>query len=186
MIFSRPYGTLRAFKSYPGLSSWATLSRPCGTESGFSRRVFGLGPFMHRQRLALFGETREHLARVHADFYDFEGNTPANWFALLGQVYGAHATFAKSPNNLISAEVVISGCRCGCIDGLSSGSIRPNRTVESALDQAIRAQASGISGTQLRAAMRTIWHLDQSGSSNFMLLLEGAVTFRARFLIRGR
>ena len=31
MIFSPPYGTPRAFKFYPGLSSWATFSRPCGT-----------------------------------------------------------------------------------------------------------------------------------------------------------
>ena len=27
-----PYGTVRAFNNYPGLTSWATLSRPCGTQ----------------------------------------------------------------------------------------------------------------------------------------------------------
>jgi hypothetical protein len=35
MIFSRPCGTIRVCKSYPGLSSWATFSRPYGTGSAF-------------------------------------------------------------------------------------------------------------------------------------------------------
>src|ERR1700734_2727751 len=29
-----PYGTIRAFNTYPGLTSWATLNRPFGTELG--------------------------------------------------------------------------------------------------------------------------------------------------------
>ena len=32
MVFSRPNGTHSFFKSYPGLTSWAILRRPCGTE----------------------------------------------------------------------------------------------------------------------------------------------------------
>ncbi len=32
VIFSRPCGTGRRSKPYPGLASWANLSRPCGTD----------------------------------------------------------------------------------------------------------------------------------------------------------
>ena len=68
---------------------------------------------------------------------------------------------------MITAEVVITGCRCRCIDGLSSGFVRAKRTVESALDQTLRAQSRGITGTQFRSALRAVWHLDQSRSSLF-------------------
>jgi hypothetical protein len=43
-IFSRPYGTGRAFKSNPGLTSWAKFSRPCGTEFGNSVLAHDLKP----------------------------------------------------------------------------------------------------------------------------------------------
>jgi hypothetical protein len=48
----------------------------------------------HRQRLTLIGEAGEHLAGVHAEFYNFEGHSAANGFALLSQVHCAHATLA--------------------------------------------------------------------------------------------
>ena len=73
-----------------------------------------------RQGLALVGKARKHLARVHPQFDDFEGYGAANGFALLGEVYGAHTPFAERSNDLISAEVVISGRR-RCKDGLHSG-----------------------------------------------------------------
>ena len=38
---------------------------------------------------------------------------------------------------MITAEVVIAGFRCRCIDGLSSGFVRANRAIESALDQTL-------------------------------------------------
>ena len=112
----------------------------------------------HRQRLALFGEAGEYLAGVHAEFHDFEGYTPANRFALLGEVHGAHTAFADGPNDVITAEVVITGWSRRCIDGLGSGFICANRTIESALDQTLRTQSRGITGTQLRFAMGAIWH----------------------------
>ncbi len=65
----------------------------------------------HRQRLALVGEASEYLAGIHPEFHYFKGHTPANGFALLGQVHGAHTPFAKRSNDLISAEVVLTGCR---------------------------------------------------------------------------
>ena len=77
---------------------------------------------------------------------------------------------------LITAEVVITGCRCRCIDGLSSGFVRANRTVESALDQTLRAQSRGIVGIQFRSALRTIWHFGRIRSSYFMPFAPDAVT----------
>ena len=64
MIFSRPCGTLRAFKSYPGLSSWATLSRPCGTvlrdsQQSFVRLAVALGGAAPRRYRPMYaGATR--------------------------------------------------------------------------------------------------------------------------------
>ena len=68
---------------------------------------------------------------------------------------------------MISAEVVITGCRCRRIDGLSSGFFRANRTIESAQDQTLRAQSGGITGTQFLSALRAVWHLDQSRRTYF-------------------
>ncbi len=69
---------------------------------------------------------------------------------------------------MISAEVVITGCRGRCSDGLSSGFVRANRTIESALDQTLRAQSRGTIGIQFGSALRAVWHLDQSRSVYFM------------------
>jgi len=74
------------------------------------------------------------------------------------QVHRAHTPFAYGPNDPISAEVVITGCRCRCIDGLSSGFFRANRTIEGAKDQTLMAQSRGIAGTQFRFAPRALWH----------------------------
>jgi hypothetical protein len=71
---------------------------------------------------------------------------------------------------VITTEVVITGCRRRCIDSFSSGLFRPKGTIESAQDQAIRTQSSGVAGTQFRFALRAVWHLDQDRSSNFMPL----------------
>ncbi|HLN02160.1 MAG TPA: hypothetical protein VK335_22925, partial [Bryobacteraceae bacterium] len=51
------------------------------------------------------------------------------------------------------------------IGGLSSGFSRANRTVESTLDQTLRAQSRRITGTQFRPALRAVWHLDLSRST---------------------
>jgi hypothetical protein len=59
---------------------------------------------------------------------------------------------------VITAEIVIAGRRSGYIDGLSSGLAGAYRTIESALDQALRAKARGISGLQLGTALRTERH----------------------------
>ena len=48
----------------------------------------------------------------------------------------------------ISAEVVFTGCRCRRADRLRSGCVRANRTLESAQDQTLRAQARRITGPQ--------------------------------------
>jgi hypothetical protein len=100
----------------------------------------------HRQRLALDGEAGEYLAGVHPEFDDFKRYKAANGFALLSQVYGAHTPFAERPKDLITAELVITGCARRRIDGLGSGFVRANRTIESALDQTLRAQSRGITG----------------------------------------
>jgi hypothetical protein len=54
------------------------------------------------------------------------------------------------------------------MDGLSSGLVGANRTIESALDQTLRAQSRRITGTQFLSALRAVWHLDHSRSSYFM------------------
>jgi hypothetical protein len=131
----------------------------------------------HRQRLALVGEASEYLTGVHPEFYYFEGYIPSNGLALLGQVHGAHAPFAYWPNDLITAEVVITGWSSRGVSRLSPELVRAHGAVESALDQTVRAQSRGITGTQVRFALRAVWHLDQSCSSNFMLFAPDAVTF---------
>ncbi len=113
----------------------------------------------HRQRLALVGEAGEYLAGVHPEFDDFKRYQAANGFALLSQVYGAHTPFAERSKDVITAEVVITVCDGRRIDGLSSGFVRANRTIESALDQTLRAQSRGTTGIQFRSALRAIWHL---------------------------
>jgi hypothetical protein len=112
----------------------------------------------HRQRLPLVGEAGEYLVRVHPEFDDFERYTAANGFPLLGQVHGAHTPFAQRTKDLKTAEIVITGCRCRCIESLRSEFVRPNRTIENALDQAVWAESRGIAGIQFRCALRAIWH----------------------------
>ena len=80
---------------------------------------------------------------------------------------------------LITAEVVVTGSRCRCIDGLSFGFFRADRTIESAQDQTLRAQSGGITGTRLLSALRAVWHLDQSGRPYSTPFAPGAVTFSA-------
>jgi hypothetical protein len=111
-----------------------------------------------RQRLALDSEAGEDLAGVHPEFDRFKRYQAANGFALLSQVYGAHAPFAERSKDVITAEVVITSCCGPRIDGLSSEFVRANRTLEGALDQALRAESRGIAGTQPRSAFRAIWH----------------------------
>jgi hypothetical protein len=138
----------------------------CVEDSGDIRVVH------HRQSLALVCKTSEHLIGVHPESYYFEGGRAANGFALLGQVHGAHASFPDWPDDRIKAEVVITGCRPRTIDGLSSKIVRANRTIESALDQTLRAQSRGIIGTQFCFALRAVWHLDQRRSAHSIPLCK--------------
>src|SRR5262249_48135731 len=111
----------------------------------------------------------------------------ANRLKLLGQVHRAHPPFTYGSKNLIPAEIVITGCRCRCIDGLGDGSIiRTNRTIKCPSDQTPRAQSGGITGTQFLTALSPGWHLEQSRSSYFSPFAREAVTFSPRFLIRVR
>jgi hypothetical protein len=89
---------------------------------------------------------------------------------LLGQIDGAHPAFADGPNDLVTAELIITGR--GCIYGLRCGIVPADRAVESALDQALGTQSRNTTGTQIRFAVRAVWHVDQRRSSNFMLLPE--------------
>ena len=91
----------------------------------------------HRQRLALVVEAGQHLGGIHTELHNLKSHTPANGLALLGQVHGAHAAFAKRTNDSITAEVVITGCRRCCIEGLSSGFFCSGRTIESAQDKTL-------------------------------------------------
>ena len=78
---------------------------------------------------------------------------------------------------MISTEAsAITGHRCRRIDGLSSGFLRTNRTIESAQDQTLRAQASGITGPQFLSALRAVWHLEQSCRTYFKPFPPYAVT----------
>ena len=56
----------------------------------------------------------------------------------------------------IQPQIVITGFRCRCIDGLSAGIFPSERTIESALDQTLRAQSRGIVGRQFRSALRAV------------------------------
>ena len=73
---------------------------------------------------------------------------------------------------MITAEIVITGCRHRCIYGLSSRFFRTDGTFESTLDQALRAQSRGITGIQFISALRTIWHLEQTLGSYFIPFLS--------------
>jgi hypothetical protein len=59
---------------------------------------------------------------------------------------------------VITAEIVITGCRSRSINGLSSGLARAKRTIESALDQTLRAKSRGIACFELGTALRTERH----------------------------
>ena len=63
---------------------------------------------------------------IHAELHNLKSHTPANGFALLGQVHGAHAAFAKRTNDPIPAEVVITRCR-GCCTRWSEFRILPRQ-----------------------------------------------------------
>ena len=118
-----------------------------------------VGVVHHRQRLALVVKAGEYLVGVHPEFYNFEGYLPANGFALLGQVHGAHTAFTQRSNNLVAAEIAITGSCCRT-NRLCSGFAPTKRTIESALDQTLRAQSRRVIGTQFRSALRAIWHFE--------------------------
>ena len=80
---------------------------------------------------------------------------------------------------MITAEVVITGCRQG-IYGPGSGFICANRTLENALDQALGAQSAGIVGTQCRSALRAIWHIGPNLQQLFYAFLAGGCNLQAR------
>jgi hypothetical protein len=87
--------------------------------------------------------------------------------------------------DLITAEVVITGSYRG-VNRLSCVLVRADGTVESALDQTLRAQSRGITETQFLSAVSAVWHLDQSRRSYVMPFAPDAVTSSPRFLIHGR
>jgi hypothetical protein len=123
----------------------------------------------HRQRLALVVEAGQHLSGVHSEFHNFESHTPANGLKLFRQVYGAHASFTKRSKNTITAEVIFTGSRYYRIDGLTSGLVRAERTIESTEDETLRAQSGGITGARFLSALRAVCHVDQSRNSYFRL-----------------
>jgi hypothetical protein len=86
-------------------------------------------------RLALVVKASEYLAGVHSELHDFQGHKAAEWDTLLSQVNGSHASFAQLTPDLITAEIVVVGCRRRYTDCLSSGLILANGAIESALDQ---------------------------------------------------
>ena len=98
----------------------------------------------HRQRLALVGEAGEHLGGVHPELDDLERHAPANGFTLLGEIHRAHTPFAQGLDDPIAAEVVIPAAAPAAAQRLSSEFVRADRTLESALDQALRAESRGI------------------------------------------
>lgn len=63
---------------------------------------------------------------------------------------------------MVSAEVVIAGGHKTSIDRLSCG-FAPERTIESSLDQTLRAQSGGIAGIQFLSALRAVCHLRHRG-----------------------
>jgi len=63
---------------------------------------------------------------------------------------------------MISDKIIVSSYRGSCMDGLSLGCIHTQRTIESALDQTLRAQSHGIAGIKFRVALGTVRHLAQS------------------------
>ncbi|MGD0365730.1 MAG: hypothetical protein ABSC93_33010, partial [Bryobacteraceae bacterium] len=121
----------------------------------------------HGQSLTLIGEAGEYLPGVHAEFDYFESHVPANGFALLGQVHRAHAAFPQRSEDVISDKVLISGYRGSRVDALSSRCVRTKRTIESALDQALRAQSRGIAGTQLLSALMAACHMNYRVAAYF-------------------
>ena len=64
---------------------------------------------------------------------------------------------------MISAEVVISS-HFRWIDRLDCGIASAYRTVEGALDQALRTQSRGIIGIQFRSALGAVWHLNTAAA----------------------
>ena len=96
----------------PSMYSMTKYGRPFAVAPA-SRMWAMFGMVHHRQRLALVVEAGEHLAGVHPELHDLEGDAPANGFTLLGEVHGAHAAFAERADDLIAAEVVVARPRQG-------------------------------------------------------------------------
>src|SRR6202035_1810803 len=93
--------------------------RPASCRGASVEDARDIGMVHHGQRLTLVGEASEYLARVHAEFYNFERDTAANGLALLGQVHSAHAPFAQRSKDLIAPEVVIPDWRYGGVHRLN-------------------------------------------------------------------
>src|SRR5262249_1643620 len=58
------------------------------------------------QGLALGFEPRNHMARVQTGLNDLQGNSPADWLLLLGQVNDTPPTFAELFPKLIGADLL--------------------------------------------------------------------------------
>jgi hypothetical protein len=57
-----------------------------------------------RKGLALGFEPRNDLFGVHAELYDFEGDSAADRFLLLGNVYDAHPALTEFFQQLVTAD----------------------------------------------------------------------------------
>src|SRR5688572_1395941 len=73
-----------------------------------------------RQRLSFFREAGDHLARVHAELDDLEGDEAVNRFALFGQPYGAIASFSELAEQGIPSDQIAGG-GIGLSDGTGNG-----------------------------------------------------------------
>ena len=58
-----------------------------------------------RHGLAFRLEPRDHLARVHAELDDFEGDPTPERLFLLGQIDDAHTAFAERLEDLVRADL---------------------------------------------------------------------------------
>src|SRR5262249_28349420 len=92
-------------------------ARRAGEGNSSNTRVKNLGDvwMVHqRERLAFALETGDHGFGVHAQLDDFERDTAADWFLLLGHVHDSAAPFADLLKQFVVANTItrfFSDCR---------------------------------------------------------------------------
>jgi hypothetical protein len=118
-----------------------------------------VGMFHQREAPAFVIESRQHLARIHAQLYHFESYATADGFTLFGKVDSSHAALAEDSQEPVWSEAVMLGGlgHLHCF-GLRARFAGRQISSDRAGQQARRTQTRGISRFQPGAALGTGLH----------------------------